>query len=84
MVRDSLKRRQVVSSLRQIRPALQMNESDVELVELEGSKVIVAFKGRVVESFSSVMLLKIGMELALKRELPGFVELQIESPGNRI
>lgn len=71
--RDSLER-----SLHRIKAALRINSSDVELIGIEGSRVRVVFEGRVVESFSSIMLLKIGMERALRMEVPGFGELITE------
>jgi hypothetical protein len=65
------------------RSALHLNGSDVELISLADRDVTVAFSGRVVESMSAVMLLKIGMEIALKREVPGFRELKLEAPGSK-
>ena len=74
---------QVDRLIERARSALRLNESDVELISLADRDITVAFTGRVVESFSAVMLLKIGMEIALKRGVPGFRELKLEAPGSK-
>lgn len=74
-----LDRESLANSLDRIKAALHDNGSSLELIAVEGSSILVIFEGRVIESFSSVMLLKIGMERALKKEVPGFGEVLIES-----
>jgi len=72
---NSLDRDLVEIILARIRPALMLDGSGLELLALEGNRVTVAFSGRVIESYSSTMLLKIGIERALRQEVPGFGDL---------
>lgn len=75
MAEGSLDRDLIEIILARIRQALKLDGSGLELVALEGNRATVAFSGRVVESYSSTMLLKIGIERALRQEVPGFGDL---------
>jgi Fe-S cluster biogenesis protein NfuA len=75
MAENSLDRDLIEIILARIRRALKPDGSGIELLTLEGDRATVAFSGRVVESYSSTMLLKIGIERALRQEVPGFGDL---------
>jgi Fe-S cluster biogenesis protein NfuA len=70
-----IRRERVEQVLERIRPALRLNGADVELMGIEGNNARVALKGRCVESLSYLMGLQMGMERAMREEIPGFGHL---------
>ena len=64
-------REQVLKVLERIRPALQADGGDVELVEITtGGIVKLRLQGSCVGCPSSTMTLQMGIERALKNEIP--------------
>ncbi len=63
-----------------VRPALQSDGGDIELLDVVGGEVRVRLVGSCSSCPSSVMTMKMGVERLLEDELPGFVRLvQVES-----
>ena len=62
---------QVKAVLEKIRPSLQADGGDVELVAIEAGVVKVRLKGACIGCPMSQMTLKNGIEKLLKREIPG-------------
>ena len=57
--------------LHQMRPFLQRDEGDVELIEINAEKVVrIAFKGNCITCPMSLMTLKNGLEAAIKSAIP--------------
>ena len=65
----------VESALAQIRPMLQADGGDVELVEVEGGIVKVRLKGACAGCPISQMTLKQGIERLLKEQIPEVKEV---------
>ncbi len=55
-----------------VRPAIQADGGDIEVVGVEGPDLLVRLLGRCVGCPSSERTLRDGLELRLRRELPGF------------
>ena len=62
-------------ALARIRPALQADGGDVELVEVEGGVVKLKLKGSCAGCPMSTMTLKLGIERVLKEQIPGVKEV---------
>jgi Fe-S cluster biogenesis protein NfuA len=62
--------------LDKIRPSLQADGGDVELVAVEGGVVKVRLKGACAGCPMSQMTLKNGIEKLLKREVPGVTSVE--------
>ncbi|MBL0713910.1 MAG: NifU family protein [Desulfosarcina sp.] len=67
---------QVKAVLDKIRPALQADGGDVELVAIEAGVIKVRLKGACAGCPMSQMTLKNGIEKLLKREVPGVVSVE--------
>lgn len=65
-----MEKEQVQSVIDKIRPALQADGGDVELVEIDGGVVKVRLQGACAGCPMSQMTLKNGIERILKQELP--------------
>jgi Fe-S cluster biogenesis protein NfuA len=65
----------VEEALRKIRPALQRDGGDVELVEVEGDVVKIRLTGACGGCPMSQMTLKMGIERILKKEIPEIREV---------
>ncbi|TLD43516.1 MAG: NifU-like domain protein [Candidatus Jettenia ecosi] len=63
-------REKVEEALNHIRPALQADGGDIELVDIEGGIVKVRLKGACGTCPSALMTLKYGVEERLKEEIP--------------
>lgn len=61
---------QVETVLRRVRPFMQADGGDVELVAVEGASVALRFSGRCAECPSAHMTLYLGIETALRRTMP--------------
>lgn len=67
---------EVLKVLEQVRPALQADGGDVELVDVsDGGVVKVKLKGACGSCPMSTMTLKMGIERAMKAQIPGVVEV---------
>lgn len=58
-----------------IRPALQSDGGDIELLRVEGGDVFVRLVGACSSCPSSILTMKMGIERLLEEELPGFQRL---------
>lgn len=61
---------QIEAALEALRPALQMDGGDVELVEVRDGDVYVRLKGSCIGCPISALTLKAGLEMNLKRAIP--------------
>lgn len=67
---------EVLKVLEQVRPALQNDGGDVELVEVTDDGIVkVRLKGACGSCPMSTMTLKMGIERAIKAQIPGVVEV---------
>jgi len=65
--------------LDKVRPFLQMDGGDIELVAIEDKNAMVRLKGACSGCPSAIYTLKMGVEQAIRREVPEFGELiQVE------
>jgi Fe-S cluster biogenesis protein NfuA len=62
--------------LEKVRPALQADGGDVEFVAMEGDVVKVRLRGACGSCPMSTMTLKQGIEVAIKREVPGISRVE--------
>jgi Fe-S cluster biogenesis protein NfuA len=62
---------EVQRALDEVRPNLQMDGGDVELVSVEGGEVFVRLKGHCVGCPISALTVKQGLEVALRQMVPG-------------
>ena len=65
----------VEKALAQIRPSLQADGGDVELVEVKDGKVLVKLTGACGNCPMSTMTLKMGIERTLKEQVPEVKEV---------
>jgi Fe-S cluster biogenesis protein NfuA len=63
------------ASLAKVRPFLQMDGGDIELVAIEDKNALVRLQGACHGCPSAVYTLKMGVEQAIRREIPEFGEL---------
>jgi Fe-S cluster biogenesis protein NfuA len=68
---------QVAVIVDRIRPMIQSDGGDIELVEVSGHSATVRLSGHCVGCPSASMTLYMGLEQALKDEIPGFQELVV-------
>jgi len=68
---------QVHAVIERIRPLMQNDGGDIELVEVADNRATVRMSGNCVGCPSASMTLYMGLEQALKDEVPGFVELLV-------
>ena len=71
-----MEKEQVQSVIDKIRPALQADGGDVELVEIDGGVVKVRLQGACAGCPMSQMTLKNGIERILKQELPDVTSVE--------
>jgi Fe-S cluster biogenesis protein NfuA len=64
-------RDEVAQALEEVRPSLQMDGGDVELVDVEDGVVKVKLMGACAGCPMSQMTLKMGIESYLKKKVPG-------------
>jgi len=67
----------VEEALEHIRPALQADGGDIELVGIEGGVVKVRLRGACGSCPSALMTLKYGVEERLKEEIPGVESVEL-------
>ena len=65
----------VEQALAQIRPSLQADGGDVELVEVSNGKVMVKLTGACGDCPMATMTLKMGIEQTLKEQIPEVKEV---------
>ena len=58
-----------------VRPAIQADGGDIEVVDIEGANLVVRLSGECVGCPSSQRTLKDGLEVRLRREIAGFGEV---------
>ena len=63
------------SVIEKVRPFLQMDGGDIELVAIEDKNAMVRLMGACQGCPSAVYTLKMGVEQAIRKELPDFGEL---------
>jgi len=61
--------------IEKVRPFLQMDGGDIELVAIEDKNAMVRLQGACQGCPSAVYTLKMGVEQAIRREIPDFGEL---------
>jgi Fe-S cluster biogenesis protein NfuA len=61
--------------LEKVRPFIQMDGGDIELVAVEDRNAVVRLHGACVGCSSSIYTLKLGVEQAIRRDIPDFGEL---------
>ena len=70
-------REQVEQALESIRPAIQMDGGDIELVDVDDNGVVrVRLIGACVGCPMSIMTLKAGIERILRERVPGITEVE--------
>jgi Fe-S cluster biogenesis protein NfuA len=72
---DAKMRERVEAALNKVRPALQADGGDVELVEVNDGVVSVRLTGACGSCPMSTMTLKMGVERALRQEVPEIKKL---------
>lgn len=70
----------VAAALEQIRPALQADGGDIELLAVVGRDAHVRLTGACVGCPSAHLTLRAGVEQFLRREVPGFGEVISDTP----
>ena len=76
----NISRKQVLSALESIRPFLQADSGDVELIEISEDDIIkVKLTGACSSCPMSVMTLRAGIERALMREIPAIRRVEAVS-----
>lgn len=75
-VRDASMEEQVREVLDKLRPFIQRDGGDIELVEVDGGIVKVRLMGACGSCPASTITLKAGVERALIEEVPGVVEVE--------
>jgi Fe-S cluster biogenesis protein NfuA len=63
--------------LKRVRPFLQADGGDIELVEIDGNSATVHLTGACSSCPSAHMTLFLGVEAALKRDIPEFEKLHV-------
>jgi Fe-S cluster biogenesis protein NfuA len=72
-----ISRERVQTVLERIRPIIQSDGGDIELVEILDNKAKVRLTGNCVGCPSAQMTLYLGVEMALKEEIPELEELLV-------
>jgi Fe-S cluster biogenesis protein NfuA len=75
--RHMITREGVEAVLNRIRPFLQADGGDIELVSVTGNSAQVRLTGMCAGCPSAHMTLHVGVELALREEMPEFETLQV-------
>ena len=71
-------RERVESVLSRIRPFLQADGGDIELLDVEGGSASVRLTGLCAGCPSAHMTLHLGVEVALRTEMPEFGDLMVK------
>jgi Fe-S cluster biogenesis protein NfuA len=70
-------RERVEAVLARVRPFLQADGGDIEVVDVEGNSARIRLTGMCAGCPSAHMTLHVGVETALREEIPGFETLQV-------
>jgi Fe-S cluster biogenesis protein NfuA len=70
-------RERVAAVIERVRPLIQNDGGDIELVEVADNRATVRMSGNCVGCPSASMTLFMGLEQALKDEIPEFEELRV-------
>ena len=70
-------REEVENALKDIRPALQADGGDIELIDVQDGVVKVRLKGACGSCPSALMTLKYGVEERLKEQIPGIKSVEL-------
>ena len=70
-------RERVAAVIERVRPFIQSDGGDIELVEVADNRATVRMSGNCVGCPSASMTLFMGLEQALKDEIPEFEELRV-------
>jgi Fe-S cluster biogenesis protein NfuA len=68
-------RSRIAGVIDRVRPLLQADGGDIELVAVNGTKATVRLSGKCAGCPSSPLTLHLGLETAIKEEIPEFEEL---------
>ena len=71
----------IESVLNRVRPYLQADGGDIELLDVMGHKARVRLTGKCAGCPSAHLTLYVGVEMAIKEEIPEFEELIVVSHG---
>jgi Fe-S cluster biogenesis protein NfuA len=74
---DMISRDRVQTVIDRIRPLIQSDGGDIELIEVLDNKAKVRLTGNCVGCPSAQMTLFMGVEMAIKEEIPEFEELLV-------
>jgi Fe-S cluster biogenesis protein NfuA len=67
----------VEAVLARVRPFMQADGGDIELVEVDGNSAAVRLTGRCAGCPSAHMTLYLGVEMALREQIPDFESLRL-------
>jgi Fe-S cluster biogenesis protein NfuA len=70
-------RERVETVINRLRPIIQADGGDIELVDIVDNKARIRMSGNCIGCPSAQMTLYMGIELALKEEIPEFEELLV-------
>jgi Fe-S cluster biogenesis protein NfuA len=70
-------REKVEAVLQRVRPFLRADGGDIELVEIDGNSAAVRLTGQCSGCPSAHMTLFLGVEAALRRDIPEFEKLRV-------
>ncbi len=76
-------RERVEAVLERVRPFLQVDGGDIELISLDGNRANVRLTGVCAGCPSAEMTLYLGIETALKDDMPEFEGLRLHHEGSR-
>ena len=79
--RDAISFDEVQAVIRRVRPALEFEGGQIKLIEVTGRNARVSLRGGFTSCASSTLLLRFGIERALREAIPDFGELNAELPG---
>jgi Fe-S cluster biogenesis protein NfuA len=74
---DMIARERVEAVLDRVRPFLQADGGDIELVDIEGNSARIRLTGMCAGCPSAHMTLHVGVETALREEIPEFETLRV-------
>ena len=73
---------EVQEVIERLRPALRNEGGEIELLEVSGGDARVSLQGHFTDCVASTLLLRFGIERALREAIPDFGELRAEVRGS--
>jgi len=70
-------RERVEAIIERLRPVIQADGGDIELIDVQDNKARIRMSGNCIGCPSAQMTLYMGIEMALKEEIPEFEELLV-------